>query len=108
MLEFEDAVPHNLKAAARTRVRDDVRALARDGQYCAVRIDGHAAARTLDDLQGIMCPEPRAVIVAKTGTMACSCALSLRCRTGRLMPSCVDHGASPRCRHRRARSRVPG
>lgn len=65
ILDLEDAVPDEHKTAARPLVKDSVQALHRAGQYCSVRINGYATGRTLDDLEGIICPELRAVMLPK-------------------------------------------
>lgn len=65
ILDLEDAVPDSHKTAARPLVRESVRQLAAAGQYCSVRINGYATGRTLDDLDGIMCAELRAVMLPK-------------------------------------------
>lgn len=70
ILDLEDAVPDDQKSAARPLVRDSVQALAADGQYCSVRINGYATGRTLDDLEGIICPELRSVMLPKVETPA--------------------------------------
>lgn len=65
ILDLEDACPDDAKTAARPLVRESVKALAAAGQYCSVRINGYATGRTLDDLEGIFCPELRAVMLPK-------------------------------------------
>ncbi len=65
ILDLEDAVPDDHKTAARAQVRDSVQALHRAGQYCSVRINGYATGRTLDDLEAIVCPELRSVMLPK-------------------------------------------
>lgn len=66
ILDLEDAVPEADKTAARTHVRDSVQALHAAGQYCSVRVNGYATGRTFDDLESILCPELRAVMLPKT------------------------------------------
>lgn len=65
ILDLEDAVPDDQKTAARPLVRESVQRLAAAGQYCSVRINGYATGRTLDDLDGILCPALRAVMLPK-------------------------------------------
>ncbi|MFT4560313.1 MAG: citrate lyase subunit beta/citryl-CoA lyase [Gammaproteobacteria bacterium] len=65
ILDLEDAVPEEHKSAARPLVRESVQKLFQDGQYCSVRVNGYATGRTLDDLQSIVCPELRAVMLPK-------------------------------------------
>ncbi len=70
ILDLEDAVPEQAKSSARALVRESVKALAAAGQYCSVRINGYATGRTLDDLDGILCPELRAVMLPKVERVA--------------------------------------
>ncbi|MGD9600370.1 MAG: CoA ester lyase [Gammaproteobacteria bacterium] len=65
ILDLEDAVPDDQKTAARPLVRESVQRLAAAGQYCSVRINGYATGRTLDDLDGTLCPALRAVMLPK-------------------------------------------
>ncbi len=70
ILDLEDAVPDGEKDAARALVRSSVQALHTEGQYCSVRINGFATGRTLDDLEGILCPELRSVMLPKIESLA--------------------------------------
>jgi len=70
ILDLEDAVPDDRKTDARPLVRDSVQRLAATGQYCSVRINGYATGRTLDDLDGILCPALRAVMLPKVEKIA--------------------------------------
>lgn len=65
ILDLEDAVPDDHKTAARALVKASVQALHAAGQYCSVRINGYATGRTLDDLEAIVCPELRSVMLPK-------------------------------------------
>lgn len=65
ILDLEDAVPDSLKSSARALVKESVQALHADGQFCSVRVNGFATGRTLDDLEAIVCPELRSVMLPK-------------------------------------------
>lgn len=65
ILDLEDAVPEEHKTKARALVRDSVQTLHAEGQNCSVRINGYATGRTFEDLQSILCPELRAVMLPK-------------------------------------------
>jgi citrate lyase subunit beta/citryl-CoA lyase len=66
ILDLEDAVPDDQKSKARDLVRESVKSLHAQGQYCSVRVNGFATGRTLDDLESIVCAELRAVMLPKT------------------------------------------
>lgn len=70
ILDLEDAVPEAEKTTARKLVRESVQALHAAGQYCSVRVNGYATGRTFDDLESIVCPELRAVMLPKTESAA--------------------------------------
>jgi citrate lyase subunit beta / citryl-CoA lyase len=70
ILDLEDAVPDDQKTAARPLVRASVQTLHQQNQYCSVRVNGLATGRTLDDLEGIICPELRAVMLPKIESVA--------------------------------------
>jgi citrate lyase subunit beta / citryl-CoA lyase len=70
ILDLEDAVPEDQKSTARSLVKESVKKLSQDGQYCSVRVNGYATGRTLDDLQSIICPELRAVMLPKVESVA--------------------------------------
>jgi citrate lyase subunit beta/citryl-CoA lyase len=70
ILDLEDSVPDREKSGARPLVKAGVRALAAKGQACSVRINGFATGLTLDDLEGIMCPELISVTLPKVETPA--------------------------------------
>ena len=70
ILDLEDAVPEDQKSAARPLVKESVKKLYQEGQYCSVRVNGYATGRTLDDLQSIICPELRAVMLPKVESAA--------------------------------------
>ncbi len=68
ILDLEDSVPDQEKVAARPLVKSAVAALKARGQAAMVRINPFATGLTLDDLEGIMCPELAAVTVPKIET----------------------------------------
>jgi len=68
ILDLEDSVPDQEKVAARPLVKSAVAALKARGQAAMVRINPFATGLTLDDLEGIMCPELTAVTVPKIET----------------------------------------
>ena len=57
ILDLEDSVPDGEKISARPLVRAAVKALKGKGQACYVRVNGFATGLTLDDLEGVLCPE---------------------------------------------------
>jgi citrate lyase subunit beta / citryl-CoA lyase len=65
ILDLEDSVPDQEKVAARPLVKAAVAALKARGQAVTVRINPFVTGLTLDDLEGIMCPELTAVTVPK-------------------------------------------
>jgi len=68
ILDLEDSVPDQEKVAARPLVKSAVAALKARGQAAMVRINPFATGLTLDDLEGILCPELTAVTVPKIET----------------------------------------
>lgn len=70
ILDLEDSVPDREKAAARTIVKAGLKALAARGQAAGVRVNGFATGLTLDDLEGILCPELHSVSLPKVETVA--------------------------------------
>jgi citrate lyase subunit beta/citryl-CoA lyase len=70
VLDLEDSVPDREKAAARETVKAGVRMLRAKGQACAVRINAFASGLTLDDLEGVLCPELERILLPKVETAA--------------------------------------
>jgi citrate lyase subunit beta/citryl-CoA lyase len=70
ILDLEDSVPDQEKVAARPLVKAAVAALKARGQAVNVRINPLATGLTLDDLEGIICPELTAVTMPKVETAA--------------------------------------
>jgi len=70
ILDLEDSVPDREKVAARPITRAGVKALKAKGQAVSVRINGFATGLTLDDLEGVLCPELDAVALPKVETAA--------------------------------------
>jgi len=70
ILDLEDSVPDQEKTAARPIVRARIRALAKKGQAASVRVNGFATGLTLDDLEGVVCPELASVTLPKVETPA--------------------------------------
>jgi citrate lyase subunit beta / citryl-CoA lyase len=70
ILDLEDSVPDQEKAAARPVVKAGLGALKAEGQAAGVRINGFATGLVLDDLEGIMCPELESVSLPKVETVA--------------------------------------
>jgi citrate lyase subunit beta/citryl-CoA lyase len=69
VLDLEDSVPDQEKVAARTMVKEALEFLKGKGQSCSVRINGFATGMTLDDLEGILCPELESVSLPKVDTV---------------------------------------
>lgn len=69
ILDLEDSVPDQEKVVARPLVKAAVAALKARGQAVTVRINPFVTGLTLDDLEGIMCPELAAVTVPKVETV---------------------------------------
>ena len=70
ILDLEDSVPDLEKLAARAIVKAGLRALKARGQAAGVRVNGVATGLTLDDLEGILCPELDSVSLPKVETVA--------------------------------------
>jgi citrate lyase subunit beta/citryl-CoA lyase len=70
ILDLEDSVPDREKAAARPIVKAGIQALKAKGQAASVRINGFATGLTLDDLEGVLCPELESVSLPKVETVA--------------------------------------
>lgn len=70
ILDLEDSVPDQEKAPARGIVKAGIKALSARGQAVSVRINGFATGLTLDDLEGILCPELDSVSLPKVETPA--------------------------------------
>jgi len=70
ILDLEDSVPDSEKAAARGTVKAGVKMLRAKGQACGVRINAFATGLTLDDLEGVLCPELERVLLPKVETAA--------------------------------------
>lgn len=69
VLDLEDSVPNHEKVAARAMVKEALKFLKEKGQACSVRINGFATGMTLDDLEGIICPELESVSLPKVETV---------------------------------------
>jgi citrate lyase subunit beta/citryl-CoA lyase len=70
ILDLEDSVPDQEKAPARAIVKAGLKMLKTKGQGAGVRINGFATGLTLDDLEGIFCPELESVNLPKVETVA--------------------------------------
>jgi citrate lyase subunit beta/citryl-CoA lyase len=70
ILDLEDSVPDQEKAGARAVTRAGIKALAAKGQMVNVRVNGFATGLTLDDLEGVLCPELHAIVLPKIETPA--------------------------------------
>ncbi len=70
ILDLEDSVPDQEKAPARAIVKAGLKALNAKGQATSVRVNGFATGLTLDDLEGILCPELDSVSLPKVETVA--------------------------------------
>jgi citrate lyase subunit beta/citryl-CoA lyase len=70
ILDLEDSVPPQEKAAARATVKAGVKLLRAKGQACAVRVNAFATGLTLDDLEAVICPELERVLLPKVETPA--------------------------------------
>lgn len=69
ILDLEDSVPDQEKVSARPLVKEALKALKKKGQACSVRINGFATGLTLDDLEGVICPELESVSLPKVETV---------------------------------------
>ncbi len=71
ILDLEDSVPDQEKAAARPLVKAGIKALKAKGQLAVtVRVNGFATGLTLDDLEGVLCPELDSISLPKVETAA--------------------------------------
>lgn len=70
ILDLEDSVPDQEKIAARPITKAGVKALKAKGQAVNVRINGFATGLTLDDIEGVLCPELDGVTLPKVETAA--------------------------------------
>ena len=70
ILDLEDSVPDQEKVPARAITKAGIKALKAKGQAASVRINGFATGLTLDDLEGILCPELDSVSLPKVETVA--------------------------------------
>jgi len=69
ILDLEDSVPDRDKAAARPLVKAALKALNAKGQAASVRLNGFATGLTLDDIEGVICPELGGVGLPKVETV---------------------------------------
>ena len=70
ILDLEDSVPDQEKVAARPLVKAGIKTLKAKGQAVNVRVNGFATGLTLDDLEGVLCPELDGVALPKVETTA--------------------------------------
>jgi citrate lyase subunit beta/citryl-CoA lyase len=70
ILDLEDSVPDQEKAGARAVTKAGIKALHAKGQAVNVRVNGFATGLTLDDLEGVLCPELHAIVLPKIETPA--------------------------------------
>ncbi len=70
ILDLEDSVPDQEKVAARPLVKAAIISLKAHGQAVNVRVNPLATGLTLDDLEGILCPELNGVALPKVETVA--------------------------------------
>ncbi len=70
ILDLEDSVPAQEKAAARPPVKAGIKALKARGQAVDVRINSFSTGLTLDDLEGVLCPELDGIRLPKVETAA--------------------------------------
>jgi len=69
ILDLEDSVPDQEKAAARPLVKTAIKALKAKGQAVQVRVNGFATGLTFDDLEGVLCPELDGISLPKVETV---------------------------------------
>lgn len=69
ILDLEDSVPDNEKIASRPLVKAALKYLSDKGQTCNVRVNGFATGLTLDDLDGVLCPELNGIALPKVETI---------------------------------------
>ena len=70
ILDLEDSVPDQEKAGARPLVKAGIKALKARGQAVDVRINSFSTGLTLDDLEGVLCPELDGIRLPKVETVA--------------------------------------
>ena len=70
ILDLEDSVPAQEKATARPLVKAGIKALKARGQAVDVRINSFSSGLTLDDLEGVLCPELDGIRLPKVETAA--------------------------------------
>jgi len=70
ILDLEDSVPDQEKVVARPLVKAAIASLKARGQAVNVRINGFATGLTVDDLEGVLCPELDGVALPKVETVA--------------------------------------
>ncbi len=70
ILDLEDSVPDQEKAGARPLVKAGIKALKARGQAVDVRINSFSTGLTLDDLEGVLCPELDGIRLPKVETAA--------------------------------------
>src|SRR5437773_361935 len=69
-IRSQSVPPDQEKAAARPVVKAGIKALAKKGQGVSVRVNGFATGLTLDDLEGVLCPELQSITLPKVETPA--------------------------------------
>jgi citrate lyase subunit beta/citryl-CoA lyase len=69
ILDLEDSVPDSDKVASRPLVKAALKSLTAQGQTCNVRVNGFATCLTLDDLDGVLCPEINSIALPKVETV---------------------------------------
>lgn len=69
ILDLEDSVPDREKKGARPMVKAALKSLNAQGQACNVRVNGFATGLTLDDLEGVICPEISGIAMPKVETV---------------------------------------
>ena len=69
ILDLEDSVPNSEKIKARPLVKNAIKYLTGKGQTCNVRVNGFDTGLTLDDLEGVICPELNSVALPKVETV---------------------------------------
>src|SRR4030095_11741820 len=69
ILDLEDSVPDRQRAAPRATTKPGIKTLKANGQSAVnVRVNGFATGLTLDDLEGVLCPELDAIVLPKVET----------------------------------------
>ena len=69
VLDLEDSIPDMEKTASRSLVKNSLKYLHKKNQVCDVRVNSFASGLTLDDLDGVMCPEINNIIMPKVETV---------------------------------------